>query len=111
MFGVSDIAIEDMIDVEYENAMKAYPLFHSTHEGFAVIQEEAEEVAEELDNCMSHIANMWLAIKSDTTPSALAFSNKLYRDSVALIHEAIQLGAMAIKFKESVNNGCGDIKA
>lgn len=55
---------------EFWRASGIHPPFHSRHEGFAVIQEEMEE--------------LWDAIKTNDHQNA--------------IDEAVQLGAMALRF-------------
>ena len=59
------------IKQEYEKASKKFPNFHSTHEGYAVIKEELDE--------------LWDNIKNNTSKELLK-------------EEAIQVGAMALRF-------------
>ena len=59
---------------ELESANKKYPNFHSTHEGYAVIKEEVDE--------------LWDEIKKSKYTQA----NRM------MINEAIQVAAMSIKF-------------
>lgn len=40
--------VKALVSKELENANRLNPLFHSQHEGFAVIVEELQEAAEEL---------------------------------------------------------------
>jgi len=58
---------------EAMRAMRRYPTFHSTHEGYAVLLEEVEE--------------LWYEIR-------LSKSLKLTRDGR---HEALQVAAMALR--------------
>jgi hypothetical protein len=60
------------VRAEMERAITIYPPFNSTHEGFAVIEEERDE--------------LWADIKANKG-----------RDSCAMI-EAIQLAAMATRY-------------
>ena len=59
------------IKIEYEMATSKFGPFNSTHEGYAVIKEEVDE--------------LWDAIKGNFHPSILE-------------EEAIQVAAMAIRF-------------
>ena len=59
------------IQNEFEKASKKFPRFNSTHEGYAVLKEEVDE--------------LWDNIKGNGT-------NSLLRE------EAIQVGAMAMRF-------------
>lgn len=62
--------IQDIRD-ELDRSMGKFPFFNSPHEGCAVIREEFEE--------------LWDCVKTNQPPYATQ-------------HEAIQLGAMALKF-------------
>jgi len=59
---------------EYESASGKYPKFNSTHEGYAVIQEEVDE--------------LWDLVKS----------NKGINGGSEFRSECIQIAAMAIRF-------------
>ena len=65
----------DHILVELHRAQTKFPPFHSTHEGYAVIKEELDE--------------LWDFIRSEKDP---------YNPSKELRHEAIQVAAMAFRF-------------
>lgn len=63
------------VSAEYDAASKKFPAFNSSHEGYAVILEELDE--------------MWADIKS----------NNVYRSR----QEAIQVGAMALRYLVDIN--------
>ena len=63
-----------LISEEVDSAMKKFPLFNSSHEGYAVILEEMDELWDEIKN------------------------NKYPMSSMNQKKEAIQIGAMAVKF-------------
>jgi hypothetical protein len=69
--------------VEYERASSNFAPFNSAHEGFAVMDEEVDE--------------LWTHVKT----------NQKKRDIPAMRQEAIQVAAMAIKFVIDV---CGNEK-
>ena len=62
------------IETEYNAASTKYPAFHSTHEGYAVLKEEVDE--------------LWDMVKA----------NKGIMGNDAMRREAIQIAAMAIRF-------------
>ena len=64
----------DKIKKEYENARTKYPPFNSTHEGYAVILEEVDE--------------LWQLVKAN---KGLSASEEMER-------ECIQIAAMALAF-------------
>jgi len=63
-----------LIDAEYQQASSRYPKFNSPHEGLAILQEEFEELKAEV------------------------FKNHNSRDPNAMRGQAIQVGAMAMRF-------------
>jgi len=65
---------------EAARAAMKHPAFHSAHEGFAVIYEEFDELK----------AEVW----------------KRERDKAAMLEEAVQLGAMALRF---ITDVCGEV--
>jgi len=62
------------IQIEYESAILKYPTFHSTHEGYAVIKEEVDE--------------LWDLVKC----------NKDINGDGKFRTECIQIATMAIRF-------------
>ena len=67
------IALREVTE-ELARAQRAFPEFHSAHEGYAVLLEEVEEL------------------------KAHVFTNQKKRDDTAMRQEAIQVAAMAIRF-------------
>ena len=57
--------VEELANDELERANKEYSLFHSLHEGYAVLQEEIDEVIEINKDAMENKAAMWAAIKNE----------------------------------------------
>jgi len=68
-----DFALQQ-IATEFEQATSRYPVFNSPHEGIAVLEEEFEELKDEV------------------------FKNHSTRDKSKMRKEAIQVGAMALRF-------------
>lgn len=66
------------IQQEYEQSNNKYPLFHSTHEGYAVIAEEVDE--------------LWDLVRQ----------NKDVKGNEQFRKECIQIAAMAVKFIRSL---------
>ena len=74
--------MEKMINqvlTEYKKASSKYPSFHSTHEGYAVIKEEVDE--------------LWDLVKA----------NKGINGNAEFKKECLQIAAMAIRF---INDLC-----
>ena len=64
----------DSIYTEYRKAISQFPPFHSAHEGYAILLEEVDE--------------LWDEVKGNKKPGAYERMEK----------EAIQVGAMALRF-------------
>lgn len=73
--------VEAAAMAELNRANAKFPLFNSTHEGYAVILEEAEEAQEAMENVKTSLAVLWDRVKGievacfldeDTTPTAIS---------------------------------------
>jgi len=83
-FNKRALIIADILK-EHEKAVSTHPPFHSRHEGYAILQEEVDE--------------LWDLIKINHT------KNPDCRKDMK--KEAIQVAAMSIRFIEDC---CGDLK-
>lgn len=93
---------------EYARAGKQHGLtFHSLHEGYAVLMEEAEEATEEVKNLERDMATFWQATRNDDIPSAQVVADKIRQTAYLLAAEAVQTAAMAHKLLTSI--GCNQI--
>lgn len=84
---------------ECQNGIKEHGLFHSQHEGYAVIKEEIEEAAVEMDKINQKLIGLWDSVKRDEYPNVSILLIKKHAELLAC--EAIQIAAMAQKFIES----------
>lgn len=73
--------ISKVILEEYIRASQKFPPFHSAHEGLAVIYEEFDELKTEV------------------------WKNRRSRDMEQMRYEAVQLGAMALRFVLDICEG------
>ena len=79
-----------LIEIECVKACKKFPKFNSTHEGYAVIKEELDE--------------LWGCIKVNKNPYKLDFTSK-----EKIRKEAIQTGAMVVRFLMDIIHDEGEI--
>lgn len=94
--------VKRLVKVELAAANRKHRMFASTHEGVAVIQEEAVEAAKETDRLRRELNCMWMGVYSDNPQIS---TKGVYDAAVALAVEAIQVAAMARKFERSQRHG------
>lgn len=88
---------------EYARAGKQHGhTFHSLHEGYAVILEEAEEASDEVRNLDKDMATLWQATRNDDLIAAREAANRIRRTAQLLAAEAVQTAAMANKLLNSI---------
>lgn len=92
-----------LVDKELESANKRFPLFHSTHEGYAVIKEEIEEAEYATYWVSEKLKCTWELIKLNDDPDYEIECLKDFAINGAI--EFIQVAAMAQKFIDSLGGG------
>ena len=85
-------------------ANSKYPLFSSTHEGYAVLREEVDEACDEIENIKFMMDVLWTHTKAKEIDKNLALTliNGIERDAVNAILELVQVTAMCEKYKKSL---------
>lgn len=92
--------IEALVKRELEEANKIHPPFSSTHEGYAVILEETEELAEESEEIEKIIKTWWAYLRKDEDIAIQKNRvENIRKHAVNAVKEAIQVIAMCDKFK------------
>lgn len=96
--------VEAAAMAELSRANKAFPLFSSHHEGYAVILEELEEAQEAMDTLKSSMGVLWDRVRGkeiacflekETSPVAM------YNQAIDAACEMIQTAAMLLKYETS----------
>lgn len=99
---ISDV--EKLTTQELTRANEKFPLFHSSHEGYAVLLEEVQELQHDvtaIDGKYCSLVNgLWCSIKNNNPSKNDVTQIKQYAIHAAA--EAIQVAAMAQKFIDSV---------
>jgi len=90
--------VRALVDKELAAANERFPQFHSAHEGYAVIQEEVDELKEATDKVIGRMFSLWSRVKYGNDPERLL--QMISEDAVNASVEAIQVAAMCKKFLE-----------
>lgn len=95
--------IEMLAKEELSSANEKFPLFHGSHEGYAVLLEETEELAEESNEIEKIMNSWWLYIRRDEDIDVQKKRvDRIRSHAVNAAMEAIQVIAMCDKFKMSL---------
>lgn len=92
--------IRDAIEKELTAAKERFPMFASMHEAIAVIAEERDEAAAEMENVNTHLKMAWAQVKLNNQ-TALNCIARLKFDAEKLAVEACQVAAMCEKAVQS----------
>ena len=87
-----------LVGKELAAANKQFPQFHSQHEGYAVIQEEVDELKEDMDRINGRITSLRARVRFNNSCEELV--SRIYDDAINAACEAIQVAAMCKKFLE-----------
>ena len=90
--------VRALVDKEFAAANERFPQFHSAHEGYAVIQEEVDELKEDMDRITCRITSLRARVRFNNSCEELV--SRIYDDAVNAACEAIQVAAMCKKFLE-----------
>lgn len=88
-----------LVTEELEAANAIHSFFHNQHEGYAVLLEEVEEARAEMGLVTCDLSQLWLAVKQDETLQAIECAEGVEKRAIRLAAEAIQVAAMARKFR------------
>jgi hypothetical protein len=94
----TETKVNEAIELELSNACELYgEKYHSLHEGYAVLKEEIEEAANNLNYINENFADLWECVKSDDELSVKSQARFIAFGAVQLALEAIQVAAVARK--------------
>ena len=98
-------AVGKLAEMEKQDANRKFPLFHSVHEGYAVLLEEVEEAQESLNFAEGSLSMIWAHVRDNNAGRALEFAGRVREHALDLAAEAVQAAAMAQKFIDSAERG------
>jgi nucleoid-associated protein YejK len=95
-------AVKKAVEEELERSYSEYGFgnFSSGHEGYAVIKEEVEEAEDELERVKKKLNWLWSAVRRNEYPEEALLLLGHYAQLLAC--EAIQIAAMAVKYRTSL---------
>lgn len=105
--GVSEL-VQESIKLELENIKKNWgDTYNSTHEGYAVLLEEFEEVEQEVEYLQTDLRILWEKIKNnfesiENTDNAAELMC-IVMNAKHLAEESIQVAAVAEKFIQTID--------
>lgn len=93
--------IMQAVEAEEDAAIKAHGLFHSDHEAWAVLKEEADELLELLDEDKIYVDldKLWDKVRRDET-IGMGDMTEIYNWAESCAEEAVQVMAMCLKWGE-----------
>lgn len=100
--------IEAAAQAELSRANAKFPLFNSSHEGYAVAMEEVEEAQEAMENVASSMAVMWDRVRGKEVAEFLnreTLPMAIYNQAIDAACEMVQAAAMLLKYEMSMPSG------
>lgn len=97
MFAITEEEVKALFEKELESANKVNAQFSSSHEAYAVVLEEIEEARECFHNIQTLIEDFWHGTKTNNFDEKIMATDRLETNTIALIREAVQIGAMCEK--------------
>ena len=94
--------LEQLSKEELAKVNEKFPMFHSTHEAYAVVKEEIEELENELVAINVLLSEIWQQIRLNQNNKEII--QQLKRRALFSACEAIQVSAMAQKMIDSEVN-------
>lgn len=91
--------LHGLVSIELAESNKAYGLFHSLHEGYAVLREEVEEASEALNLVKVSLDATWLGCRNSNPRWVAITVPDIEREALQLASEALQTAAMARKLR------------
>ena len=88
------------VDAELENIKKLHGnKYNSTHEGYAVLLEEVEEAADELERIKEEMSDLWQNVKQNDNAGIADALRRISTHAYFMLQETTQIVAVANKFR------------
>lgn len=97
------VSIEQAVAYELQNIVKKYgPTYASEHEAYAVLKEEIEEAAEDMEQINRDLAYLWALIKNNHIKAGGGAILETIDYAKMLAQEAVQCAAVCERFLETI---------
>lgn len=94
--------VDRLVEMEYALASEQHGArFHSAHEAYAVMKEEADEAQDEIEIAVNRLGEFWRATKRDFEYGCDCNAKIIEKKAKLAAAEMIQLAAMAYKARIS----------
>ena len=96
-------SIDKAVAYELQNIVKNYgAVYASEHEGYAVLKEEIEEAADDLEQLNKNLAYLWALIKNNHIKKGCETISEAIDYAKMLAQEAVQIAAVCERFLETI---------
>ena len=90
--------IDDAIEKEKSAAIENHGYFHSDHEFWAVLCEEAEELQEDSTYITGIVRRLWNSVRGDSMFNNIDTLNTIRENAIEAACEAVQVTAVIDKY-------------
>lgn len=98
-------SIDKAVVYELQNIVKNYgAVYASEHEAYAVLKEEIEEAAEDMEQINRNLAYLWALIKNNHIKAGGGAIAETIDYAKMLAQEAVQVAAVCERFEETIAN-------
>lgn len=96
-------SIEQAVVYELQNIVKNYgAVYASEHEAYAVLKEEIEEAAEDMEQINRDLAYLWALIKNNHIKKGGGTISEAIDYAKMLAQEAVQIASVCERFLETI---------
>lgn len=96
-------SIDQAVAYELQNIVKKYgAVYASAHEAYAVLKEEIEEAAEDMEQINRDLAYLWALIKNNHIEKGVGTISEAIDYAKMLAQEAVQVAAVCERFMETI---------
>lgn len=97
---MADAHLSQAVECEEKNIKEMYgEQYNTLHEGYAVLLEEVEETADELERVKEELSELWLCIRQNDNNGAAGALRRINTHAYSMLQETAQVNAVCKKFR------------